>query len=157
MKNVIRSAMGILLVIACMVVTSGCGGDVTIDPQQAGAGGTGSGTGGTGSGAGSTGSGAGGTGSGTPPPIAPTPPLSTQLFWDAPTTNPDGSPLNGTLAGYKVYYGTSSGSYSTVIDAGNVTSYDVSGLAAGTYYFVVTAYDTFGSESPFSNEVMRTN
>jgi hypothetical protein len=142
MRKVILSAIAFILVTACMVIISGCGGDVTIDPEQ---------------------SAAGGTSSSTPspiapvPPIAPSPPVSSQLVWDAPTTNPDGTPLNGTLAGYKVYYGTASGNYTMVIDAGNVTSYDVSGLAAGTYYFVVTAYDTVGSESPYSNEVMRTN
>ena len=38
--------------------------------------------------------------------------------WDAPTTNADGTPLTD-LAGYKVYYGPSSGNYSQAIDVGN--------------------------------------
>src|SRR3990172_13172687 len=46
------------------------------------------------------------------------------LTWTPPTTNADGTPLTD-LAGYKVYYGTASGNYSTVIDAANVTSYTV--------------------------------
>ena len=58
------------------------------------------------------------------------------------------------LLGYKVYYGTSSGNYTTVRDAGNVNSYTVSGLSEGVeYFFVVTAYDTAYNESSFSIEV----
>jgi BACON domain-containing protein/fibronectin type III domain protein len=60
------------------------------------------------------------------------------------------------LAGYKVYLGTASGVYGTSLNVGNVTSYVVSNLAVGTtYYFVVTAYNTSGSESPPSNEVSK--
>jgi len=32
------------------------------------------------------------------------------------------------LAGYKVYYGTSSGNYGSPIDVGNVTQYEIFGL-----------------------------
>ncbi|HZX49313.1 MAG TPA: fibronectin type III domain-containing protein, partial [Nitrospirota bacterium] len=46
------------------------------------------------------------------------------LTWDPPTTNSDGSPLTD-LAGYKVYYGPTSGNYSAVIDVANVTGYTV--------------------------------
>ena len=75
------------------------------------------------------------------------------LSWDAPTTNADGTPLTD-LAGYKIYYGTSSHAYSTAIDVGNVTKHMVSNLENGVvYYFAVTAYDTSGNESNFSNEV----
>src|SRR5437773_12292233 len=57
------------------------------------------------------------------------------------------------LAGYKVYYGTSSHSYQTSIDVGNQTTYIVTGLLAGqTYYFAVTAYNTSHAESGYSNE-----
>jgi hypothetical protein len=45
-------------------------------------------------------------------------------------------------AGYKVSYGTSSGNYTTIVDAGNVTTKNILGLTGGqTYYFVVSAYD----------------
>ena len=60
------------------------------------------------------------------------------------------------LAGYKVYVGTASGRYGPPLDVGNVTSYVVSNLAVGnTYYFVVTSYNTSGSESLPSTEVSK--
>ncbi len=71
---------------------------------------------------------------------------SAVLTWDAPT-NTTG------VAGFKVYYGTASKTYTNVDNAGNVTSYTVNGLAPGAYYFATTAYDTSGNESGSSNEV----
>jgi hypothetical protein len=59
------------------------------------------------------------------------------------------------VAGYRVYYGTASGNYTNSVVAGNVTTRTVSGLAGGvTYFFAVTAYDTNGLESTFSNEAI---
>src|SRR3989441_5260872 len=70
------------------------------------------------------------------------------LAWD-PNTETD-------LAGYKLYYGTSSGSYPSSVDVGNLTSYTLSGLLEGrTYYFTATAYDLNVNESGFSNEVSK--
>jgi len=61
------------------------------------------------------------------------------------------------LAGYRVYYGTSSGSYSYQIDAGNATSEIIPNLAPGTtYYIAATAYDAAGNESPVSDEMSYT-
>jgi len=77
------------------------------------------------------------------------------LSWDAPTTNTDGTDLTD-LAGYKLYYGTSPGTYDSVIDAAKVTTYTVSDLTPATYYFAVTAYDEGGNESNYSNEVSKT-
>ena len=75
------------------------------------------------------------------------------LAWDAPTTNADGSPLTD-LAGYKIYVGNSSGTYSQVVSVGRVTAYTLNNLSAGqTYFFVLTAYDWSLNESGFSNEV----
>lgn len=55
--------------------------------------------------------------------------------------------------GYKVYYGTSTGTYGSPIDVSNATSYQVTGLTNGTtYYFVVRAYNTAGNGAA-SNEV----
>jgi len=78
------------------------------------------------------------------------------LTWVAPTKNLDGTDLTD-LAGYKVYYGTSSGNYTTPIDVGNVITYGVKTLSAGTtYYFTVTAYNTIGNESDYATEVSKT-
>jgi hypothetical protein len=77
------------------------------------------------------------------------------LAWD-PNSESD-------LAGYKLYYkmGTSGAPYDGVdslqgaspIDVGNVTTFTVSGLSdSEDYYFVVTAYNTEGLESGYSNE-----
>jgi len=61
------------------------------------------------------------------------------------------------LAGYKVYSGVSSRNYSQNTDVGNVTSYTATNLSGGTtYYFAVTAYDTSGNQSSFSNELTAT-
>ena len=76
-----------------------------------------------------------------------------RLAWDPPTTNADGTPLTD-LAGYKIYYGTSSGNYGTSFDVGNVTTYTLTDLTKGQAYFIVaTTYDTSGNESGYSNEV----
>lgn len=78
---------------------------------------------------------------------------SIQINWTAPTTNEDGSPLTD-LAGYKLYYGTSSGNYSTILDAGLSTQVVISGLVEGTeYFFAATALDTSQNESEYSVEV----
>ncbi len=67
--------------------------------------------------------------------------------------NPDSST---NVVGYKVYMGTASGTYTSSTSVGNVTSYTVTNLGAGkTYYFAVTAYNSTGSESGFSNEVSK--
>jgi hypothetical protein len=67
------------------------------------------------------------------------------LAWDASVT-PE-------VVGYKVYYGNSPGVYGTSISIGNQTTYTVTGLTSGTYYFAVSALDGSGNESDFSNEV----
>jgi|GEM_PF-1781728 len=57
------------------------------------------------------------------------------------------------LAGYKVYYGTSSGNYGPGEDVGKTTQKIVTELVEGqTYYFAVTAYDLSNNESAFSEE-----
>ena len=77
------------------------------------------------------------------------------LSWIPPTTNNDGTPLTD-LAGYNVYYGTSSRAYSWSINVGNTTMYTVVNLTDGiTYYFAVTVYDESGNESSYSNEVSK--
>jgi hypothetical protein len=68
------------------------------------------------------------------------------LGWDS---SPD-----PTVVGYNVYNGVASGTYTNVVDVGNATSISISGLVDGTtYYFAVTAYNSFGLESDFSGEI----
>ncbi len=79
------------------------------------------------------------------------------LSWTPPTTTRDGSAL-ANLAGYKVYYGTSPGSYSSTIVITNpgISTYTIENLLPATYYFVVTAYDSTALESSYSNEASTT-
>ena len=84
---------------------------------------------------------------------------SATLSWNANTETD--------LAGYKIYYGTSSRTgtdpktcglcgYQTSINIGNVRPYTISNLTNGqTYYFSVTAYDTSNNESAFSAQVSK--
>src|SRR5262245_3869223 len=68
------------------------------------------------------------------------------LGWDASTGEG--------VAGYRVYYGVASRSYTNVVDAGNKTSIQISGLSdTATYYFAVTAYNTLMLESDPSSEI----
>jgi hypothetical protein len=74
------------------------------------------------------------------------------LSWVAPTENSAGEPLED-LAGYKIYWGQSEGSYtnSVTIDNPGVTTFVMDQLAPATWYFVATAFDSQGVESHFSN------
>jgi len=84
--------------------------------------------------------------------VSPSQAASVHLRWNAPTYA-DGSPV-ADLAGYRVYYGQASGSHALTLDVGNSLSVSVGGLQDGqTYYFAVTAYNTVGLESGFSDEV----
>src|SRR5436190_11481760 len=63
------------------------------------------------------------------------------------------SPANG-VVGYNLYSGTASQTYTNMVSVGNVTNTILTGLVTGkTYFFSVTAIDTAGLESPFSNEI----
>jgi len=74
---------------------------------------------------------------------------SVTLAWDPSVS--DG------IAGYRVYQGGASRAYTNVIPVGLGTSNTVPGLIIGaTYWFAVTAFDTNGLESDFSNEVSYT-
>ncbi len=85
---------------------------------------------------------------------------SASLSWNQPTTDQDGAVLTD-LAGYKIYYGqatplTVTASVSAVVYDPNQTSYVVSDLNQGTYFFTVTAFDSAGNESAMSDEVSKT-
>lgn len=89
------------------------------------------------------------------PTTPPAGPGTTTLTWAATTSNVDGTPLLD-LAGYRIYYGTEPGNYTVSIDAGNITTREVTGLPSGqTVYFSVTAYRLDGTESDHSNEVSK--
>jgi hypothetical protein len=74
---------------------------------------------------------------------------SATLAWD---------PSAGTgIAGYRIYQGGASASYTNTVPVGNFTRATIPGLRAGaTYYFAATAYDADGLESDFSNEISYT-
>ena len=65
------------------------------------------------------------------------------------------NPNTDAVAGYKIYFGRGPRNYGTPIDVGNVTTYTISGLGPGMYFFAVTAYNGVRVESGFSNEVAK--
>lgn len=74
------------------------------------------------------------------------------LSWDANTEDD--------LAGYKLYFGTAPGKYGPPVDVGKTAtplapSHILNLAQDETYFFAVTAYDTSGNESGFSNEVSK--
>jgi len=76
------------------------------------------------------------------------------IRWEAPAENMDGTPLVD-LRGFNVYWGTGSGNYGdgVGVDA-NVREWRAQ-LPAGTYYLAVTALNSLGEESDFSNEIVK--
>jgi len=82
---------------------------------------------------------------------------SATLSWTPPTRNTDGSALTN-LAGYRIYWGRSQGSYtsSATLNSAGLTSYVIDQLTPGTWYFVATALNSQGVESSFSNAANKT-
>ncbi len=78
--------------------------------------------------------------------------LSITLAWEVPQENEDGSPLLD-LAGYRIRYGEEPDHYPNVIEIGlpDLTEYLVEGLDAGTYFFVLSAFNRSGLESYYSD------
>ena len=79
------------------------------------------------------------------------------LSWVAPVERENNEPISlSEIAGYKIYYGNSQGSYNNSVDVNDSTaeSYKFTNFPAATYYFVITTYDTKGHESQFSSEVI---
>jgi hypothetical protein len=85
------------------------------------------------------------------------------LSWQAPTTHEDGSPATD-LSSFRIHYGTQSRGtttdpqvfqYQQTISniSKSTTTYTVTGLTEDVrYYFSVTALDTSGKQSKYSNE-----
>jgi len=76
---------------------------------------------------------------------------SATLSWINPTLNTNGTALTD-LAGIHIYYGTSPSSLNNMVDVTGTgeTSYTISNLPAGTWYFAATAYTSGGVESGLS-------
>ena len=74
------------------------------------------------------------------------------LSWTPPTEHTDGSPLLD-LGGYKIYFGPTEDNYTELVNLANpgLAMYVTDPLPPGTYYFVITAYDSGGRESGHSN------
>jgi hypothetical protein len=74
------------------------------------------------------------------------------LTWQAPVSNMDGTVLTD-LSGFNLYWGSTPGTYShsTRIPNAASRSHTVTGLAPGTWHFVVTAVNGEGTESSYSN------
>ncbi|GEM_PF-1851240 len=71
---------------------------------------------------------------------------SVRLTWDP---NPEFN-----LTGYRVHYGPDSRTYLETLDAGTRSSTQLTSLTPGeTYYCVITAVNTLGLESDYSNEI----
>jgi len=97
------------------------------------------------------------------------------LTWSAPYSRSDGTCLTD-LAGYKLYWGSSSGNYTNQKDlalgSADLTCWNVGpiskcgpavsctttlpNLPNGTYYLAMTSYDSSAQESTYSGEVSKT-
>jgi len=77
---------------------------------------------------------------------------SARLSWQAPSTL---SPA--TLSGFRIYYGTASGSYGQTVQIADLSARShVVTLSPGTYFFSLAAVDAAGNVSGRSNEVSKT-
>jgi hypothetical protein len=79
---------------------------------------------------------------------------SATVSWTPPTLNTDGSSLTD-LAGFRIVYGTSAAALNQMIEIPNagLTTYVVTGLNSGQWYFAVKAYSASGAESDPSGNV----
>lgn len=87
---------------------------------------------------------------------AAAPTYSATLKWTIPVLRADGSPLQvGELAGYQIYYAADNPAISGIynVSGGTAASYVASNLAAGNYYFTISAINIFGLKSAMSNMV----
>ncbi len=82
---------------------------------------------------------------------------SATLTWAAPTANSDGSTLSD-LSGFKVIYGRSAGTLDQTVSLTNPTlsTYVLSNLSPGTWYFALVAVNSKGVESTPTNVISTT-
>ncbi len=78
------------------------------------------------------------------------------LSWTAPTLDINGAPITD-LAGFNIYYGTSSTTMTKVVAINSPASgsYTISNLPSGTWYFAIAAYTAQAVESPLSTIVSK--
>lgn len=78
------------------------------------------------------------------------------LSWSPPTQNTDGSQLTN-LAGYRIYYGTSPGNYTTVVELDDPaqTSHLVENLGPAQWYFSMSSVNDLGHESAKTAELSK--
>lgn len=91
---------------------------------------------------------------GTTPPLSPSitkvTPQDSSLLVEWSGSDPD-------IAGYKIHFGSSSGSYERTIDLKDAANLTIKKLTNGTTYYVsVTAYNQNGYESSYSTEAQGT-
>jgi hypothetical protein len=81
-------------------------------------------------------------------------PSSFTISWTAPTQNEDGTALTD-LAGYRIYYGTTTARYSeeVTLNSPGTNSYVIENLAAGKYFLVMTSVNSGGVESKYTPEI----
>ncbi|MGD8429293.1 MAG: fibronectin type III domain-containing protein [Ectothiorhodospiraceae bacterium] len=170
MNRALHSIIATTLLVGLAMGLQGCGGAAGTNTSSADSGVADSGSGSTSSGdtsnsGGTTNSGgdtSGGTtadsgGSTSGGNTADSVNTSVTLSWVAPTERENGDALSmSEIGGYRVYYGTASGDYSSEVAIKDpyATQYTVDGLDAGSdYYFAVAAYDQAGLQSSLSQEV----
>ena len=78
------------------------------------------------------------------------------LSWLPPVERSDGTALTD-LAGYTVYWSLNPDNFvnSVELDNPGLTSYMVTGLTRGTWYFSMTAFDSEGISSPYADVVSK--
>jgi hypothetical protein len=78
------------------------------------------------------------------------------LQWEIPSSKVNGSPLDD-LAGYRILFGRTPEDmdHSVFIDGAAVTTYEISALDSGIWYFAVAAVNANGLEGPASTAAMK--
>jgi hypothetical protein len=93
----------------------------------------------------------------TPASVTPPSTGSATVNWVPPTQNTNGTPLTN-LAGIIISYGTSASNLNQQVTLASATqsSYTISNLASGTWYFGGVAYNSAGTQSSMSQLVSAT-
>jgi hypothetical protein len=86
----------------------------------------------------------------------PVPTGTAVLSWNAPTTRTDGTPLEN-LQGYRIKYGLAPDQLPCLIEIRDpkATTWKVTGLSSGTWYFAVVSFDSGFVESELSGVVSK--